>query len=192
MKTRKFPLIAFVVLLFCSAALLHASPTTPYQAETLVRGWLNQDPTPLNSTLGQQIQSVQTFTDEYNRPLYYIVYLTPAGFVIVPADDRVEPIIGFISTGGYDPSPDNPLGALVENDVRGRLELVRDIKALRTQPVKQRAEYAKSKWDYLSALALDDAAKFLTTRGLASVDDVRVAPLIQTRWDQDTICPADP
>jgi hypothetical protein len=41
------------------------------------------------------------------------LYLNLAGLVFLPADDLVEPIIGFLPEGQYDPSPDNPLGALI-------------------------------------------------------------------------------
>ena len=67
---------------------------------------------------------VETFTDNYGEPVYYIVYLEPSGFVIVSADDLVEPIIGFADDGTYEPSPENPLGALVTNDLNGRMAAV--------------------------------------------------------------------
>jgi len=46
-----------------------------------------------------------------------VVYLDPEGFVIVAADDLIEPIIGFAPRGQFDPSTKNPLGALVSNDL---------------------------------------------------------------------------
>ena len=56
-----------------------------------------------------------------------MVYLNPAGFVIVSADDMVEPIIGFLPEGQYDPSPDNPLGAMVSQDLPGRVLAARQM-----------------------------------------------------------------
>ena len=45
-----------------------------------------------------------------------MVYLAPSGFVVVPADDRADPVIAFAPAGRYDPSPKNPLGAMVSRD----------------------------------------------------------------------------
>ena len=39
----------------------------------------------------------------------------------MPGDDLVDPIIGFVPLGVYDPSPTKPLGALVSRDVPGRI-----------------------------------------------------------------------
>ena len=62
------------------------------------------DRTPLGETLGGSVQRVETFNDQAGNPVYYVVYLDPSGFVIVAADDLVEPIVGFARAGQYDPS----------------------------------------------------------------------------------------
>jgi len=103
---------ALVVLQLCCSS-LWALPTTAYEAEMVVTGWLKADAKPLDTDLGREVVTVETFTDDYGEPVYYIVYLNPSGFVIVSADDLVEPIIGFADDGAYDPSLENPLGALV-------------------------------------------------------------------------------
>jgi len=56
------------------------------------------------------VTETQTFKDDKGELLYHVVYLAPSGFVIVPADDLVEPIIAFVSRGRFDPSVKNPLG----------------------------------------------------------------------------------
>jgi len=58
--------------------------------------------------------------------------------VIVPADDLIEPIIGFASAGHHDPSLDNPLGTLVTQDLNARTAVVR-------QTVKLDGKREKSK-----------------------------------------------
>ena len=80
----------------------------------MVSGWLKASPSSRSGTaLGRQVTKIETYTDDKGNPIYYIVYLQPNGFVIVSGDDLIEPIIGFAQEGIYDPSPDNPLGALV-------------------------------------------------------------------------------
>ena len=48
--------LIFIVIL--SAGQLKAAPTTPVQAENVVRGWLKADEQPLGTALGQQIGNV--------------------------------------------------------------------------------------------------------------------------------------
>jgi len=129
-----------------SAAL--AAPVTSKQAASVVTGWLNLDRTPLGETLGTSVGSVETFNDPAGSPLYYIAYLDPSGFVIVAADDLVEPIVGFAVAGQFDPSPDNPLGALVSNDMGARVAFARQAGSV---PSDTNAWQAKVKWQQLSS-----------------------------------------
>jgi len=124
MKRKMIILMAVMILLqLCSS--LWAMTTTAYEAEMAVKGWLKLDPKPLGAALGQDVIRVETFTNEYDEPIYYIVYLEPSGFVIVSADDLVEPIIGFTEEGTYEPSSDSPFKTLVTNDLNGRMAAVR-------------------------------------------------------------------
>lgn len=52
--------------------------------------------------LGRRVVNVETFSDSYGTPIYYIINLEAHGFVIVSADDLVEPIIGFVADASYD------------------------------------------------------------------------------------------
>ena len=104
MKTKMIILTtAVLVLQLCNS--LCAITTTAYEAEMAVKGWLKLDPKPLGANLGSEVINVETFTNDYDEPVYYIVYLEPSGFVIVSANDFVEPIIGFSEEGIYNPSP---------------------------------------------------------------------------------------
>src|SRR5664279_1979128 len=98
-----------------------AAPVTSKQAAAAVIGWLSTDPVPLGESLGGSVQHVDTFNDSAGNPIYYVVCLEPSGFVIVAADDLVEPIVGFAPAGQFDPSNANPLGALVSNDLSARV-----------------------------------------------------------------------
>lgn len=179
-------------LLWCPSS-LWAKPVSARQAEKAVKGWLKADAQPLGTGLGQHIMSVETFLDDDGQPAYYVVYLQPSGFVIVPGDDLVEPIICFASIGRYDPSEDNPLGALVSRDVPGRVAAVRAFQAAASSASQKDANNeetalqkaslkAHSKWSNLQAYA--DSVGIL---GISSISDVRVAPLTQSTWGQTTI-----
>src|SRR5512143_1939706 len=100
-------------LLFLRAADLWARPTTPQEAQLAVAGWLTGNAEPLDVRLGHRVGGVRTVMDESGAPIYYIVPLVPSGFVIVPADDLIEPILSFTDAPTYEPSPWDPLTALV-------------------------------------------------------------------------------
>ena len=92
-------IISFLILLCFHQAGLQAKPVSDTEAVNVVSGWLKADDEPLGTRLGRDIESVQTFSDANGQELYYVIYLQPDGFVIVPADDMVEPVIAFIEKG---------------------------------------------------------------------------------------------
>ncbi|MCX5891181.1 MAG: C10 family peptidase [Deltaproteobacteria bacterium] len=203
------------VLLAGSAA--WAKPTSPDQAKTVVLNWLGLDAAPLGAPLGAQIKAGKTFNQPaadtwsgvdkapqaaspgpqikevktyyyQGTPVYYVVYLNPAGLVFLPADDLVEPIIGFLPEGLYDPSPTNPLGALVSRDIPGRVLQAREVEAKGLAPLAPEAPQAvaQRKWAWLEnpgAGTASEAAEF----GLPSISNVWVTPLVQSKWDQSTV-----
>jgi len=160
-----------------------AETTDIDQAEAIVRGWLRRNPRPLDTDLGQTIADTRAFADGSGQTLYYVIYLEPSGFVIVSADDRIEPIIAFCPEGMYDPSPDNPLGALVTNDMAGRMEYLqsRKLSAKSTRA-------SQNKWALLQSFDLpagSEKSGQIEPLGITGVSDVRVAPLVQSKWNQE-------
>lgn len=183
---KKTILVSSVILL-AVAALSVAATTTAEQAEKAVKGWLKADAQPLGALLGQQIMQVDIFLGADEQPIYYVVYLDPSGFVIVPADDMVEPIIAFVSAGTYEPSPDNPLGALVSQDLHRRVEAARELQQPRSIALHKTTSFAQTKWRQLESLA--EAPKTgPVIMGIGSISDVRVDPLVQSQWDQGDVC----
>jgi len=189
-----FIIIAFVILFLIKPVEIKAEPVSDEQAGMVVLGWLKTDARPLGACLGRDIKRVETYSSKNSGPLYYVVYLQPEGFVIVPADDMLEPIIAFAPKGIYEHSPDKPLGALVESDIPARLQAVRElqqgIKAgaptqlwnRQIEALENSAVKAQDKWAQLT-----DYADSLTTLGLSGVSDERVPPIIQSVWGQTTI-----
>ena len=149
-------------------------------ASATVKGWLQLDRTPLGERLGTDVQSVQTFRDKSGAPLYHVVNLKPSGFVIVSADDQLEPIIAFVSQGHFDPSDKNPLGALVSRDLPNRVANARK-NANTSSPsgLKNRG-----KWQLLKKTAVGGPQPLVI--GSGTIDDLRVAPFIHTLWNQWT------
>jgi hypothetical protein len=180
--------VIFVLLQLCGS--LWAWPTTAYEARMVVTGWLKANPKPLDVDIGGKVAHVETFTDEYGGPLYYIVYLEPSGFVIVSGNDLVEPIIGFADDGFYEPSPENPLGALVTNDLNARISKVAAHGHLQIMAQQASPTATQSKWRYLIDFAEDPDDQIGTLAVLADrpprppTFDFRVSPLVKSKWDQ--------
>ncbi len=181
-RQRVFLVILFALLRLSIPA--YAEPTTDKQAEKTVQGWLKTTQAhPLDTSVGQTVLNVQTFVDEQNSPIYYIVYLQPSGYVIVSADDLIEPIIGFASAGIYDPSSENPLGALVSRDMPARTNAVRH--AANSYALQASTSTTQTKWKQLESLSTDHNESL--EAGLLSISDVRVAPLTQSEWSQEDV-----
>jgi len=203
---RRLVILIFTVLLVIAEISL-ADPATEKHAKMLVKKWLKTNMKPLGTHIGQNIKNVETFSDQTGQPLYYVVYMNPSGFVIISADDMVEPIIAFVKDGVFDPSPDNPLGALVNQDVPRRIEVARRIQqkikmGQALEPGESKLLHIKSKWDRLCGpadepngvpedLPLTAEGGGYVATGEQAVSDVRVTPLIQSKWNQAAICGAN-
>jgi len=195
-KLRSLIILAFSASLLLCVSNLWAKPVSVRQAEKAVRGWLKADLQPFGMAPGQQIISVETFSDDDGQPTYYVVYLRPSGFVIVPAEDRVEPVICFVPVGTYVPSDDNPLYALVSRDVPGRIAAVRALaaggRALQPAEGKERnnKETALQQASLKSQSKWRDLQMYAETVGtivVSNADGILVDALLQSTWDQKTV-----
>jgi probable HAF family extracellular repeat protein len=191
-KLTAFFLVGFLVL--TSVAL--AKPTTPEQARNAVENWLALETQPLGTDMFRWVKEVTAYPDADGQTAYFVVSLHPAGLVIVAADDLVEPIIGFMPFGHFDPSPASILGALVSRDLPGRLAQAREIET-RSVATDRQAAAAKSqrKWSYLTssgersqkAMGLEATPNVsdLVSGIIGPPSDELVAPLVQSHWGQE-------
>jgi hypothetical protein len=183
------------ILFLATGEGLFAGPVGSERAVRMVQGWLKWDPKPLEAQLSGQIAGVQTFVDAAGEPIYFVVDLEPTGYVIVPADDEAEPVIAFVEQGRYDPSPANPMGALIGRDLPTRVAETRRMAGIPAPPgADGRVDFrgkARQRWAQieggLELPAPPDATGnpvLIEPPGSSSVSDVRVAPLIKSRWNQ--------
>jgi hypothetical protein len=142
----------------------------------------------LHVPLGNLVADVRTVMDEAGAPVYHVVHLVPSGFVIVPADDLVEPILSFTGAQTYEPSAWDPLTALVTADVNRRLADAYAAAAPGQLQI-QSATPTQEKWGDLIGKA-GSTPNELGILALQTISDVRVAPFLKTRWAQDNICSA--
>ena len=162
-----------IVVLVCTCSIAQAKPVGKAKADKVARGWLKKNPNPMESKIGNAPKTVRAFSDADGQILYYAINLDPAGFVILAADDDIEPVIAFSATGGYEGQQGSTLKALLEKDMKGRLEHIKN------KDPKDKSK--KTKWDGLYQ-AGDDEMIALAVQ--PSVSDVRVTPFTNTTWDQ--------
>ncbi len=185
-KTRWFlgaPALLPALLFLCLAtARLAAAPVSRQDALNAASAWLALSPKAMDQQHGQLAGSVRAVNDSTGQPQFYSVDLAPKGFVIVAADDGVEPIIAFSNTDNFQPVKGNPLFDMLEGDVPARVS-------------RSQAAHAgpNPKWKMLRAAG--GGSNVLTAQTLtagdggpavSSVNDVRVAPLIKSEWNQTT------
>lgn len=151
----------------------------------VVAGWLADNAEPLGAQLGNRIADVETFTGRAGEPIYYIARLSPSGFVIVSADDLVEPILAFADAGDYEPSAEDPLTALVIGDLNERIAAAYDQTPDQLHALSLTG--TRSKWHELMDRASPPPDE-IGPLGRQAISDIRVAPLIKTRWSQSYAC----
>jgi len=178
--------------LFIALSEAWAAPVSESDARQFAANWLSQARDRLGHTLPATIQSAQRFTNTSGQCLGYIVVLDPAGFVFTAPDDRIEPIIAFSAFGHFDPNPNNPLLALLSSDLDQRLS---EAEAVADPAAVRRASDSDERLARAAELAAANQAKWrqytadsggLKRQGIASVSEMHVAPLIQSRWNQKT------
>ena len=105
--------------------------------------------------------------------------LSPSGFVIVPADDLVEPILGFTNGQAYEPTAQNPLTALITADLDQRLTDALPPRALGRLQIQSVTD-TQTRWSDLISKAGSTPGD-LGILSLPTVSDVRVAPFLKTQ-----------
>jgi hypothetical protein len=171
----------FVTAFLCSiSSVLSAQPVDIHTAITIAEHHLAAISGPSLKSAGNkgknfQFTSVKA-TVENKDTLYYILNDTiNKGFVIVSADKRAWPILGYSTEGSFNEKKQpEAFTAWMEN----RKKEIESIKRDNLQPDSA----TMASWQNLSLKS-------------ASTSSTSVEPLIQTQWDQgcyyNTMCPAD-
>lgn len=118
---------------------------------------------------------------ENGTNMFHLVSLDGGGFVTVSADDSTRPVLGFSSSGELpDCDEGNPFWALVGGDMDAS-------RGMRHRRARRRhfqfADRHVPKAPRLRAAA----TATLNAASASSVDDVRVAPLVKSKWNQGKI-----
>lgn len=165
---------------------LFAAPVSRQAADQAAGGWLRRYPTPLEVRLPRQARPAEAVSDADGRVLYYVAPLEPQGFVVLSADDAIEPVVAFSATGRFDSLENSPLSVLLDGDMKSRLDGLRRPAADGRGDAGTPSETARQ-WQALLDAAADagaDGDDAIQAAGQPSVSDVRVSPLLQSKWGQ--------
>ena len=160
---------------------LDAAPVSAGSARRAADRWLRLRPAAhMKARFGaRKPAGVKTFRAD-GEDAFHIVSIEGGGFIVVSADDRVEPVVAFTDSGTLDEDPKNPLWALLSADVPQRVRAHR-----RGTARHRRGRRPGEEWKEL----LSAAATAVTPQanGQSSVADVRVEPLVQSKWNQSNV-----
>lgn len=176
----------FLFVLVSFVETVWSAPVTEKQVQQVVSNWLSREKAPLGAAINKTLREITPYTDADGNVVYFIVFLEPKGIVIVSGDDLVEPIIGFVVDAvSYDPSDTNPLGALVNKDLSGRVQAIREqekkalVQGGKTMDTPLLT--ARAKWKSLEGSA---GQNIMIEKQLTAISDIRIPPLVQSKWSQ--------
>ena len=124
--TRSTVNICWVLVVF-AAGLTHVwgKPVEMKRALAVADAWLAANPAPMvknpNGTVWKS-KDVRQFVGDSGEVLAYVVDLKPRGFIVVAADDDVEPILTFGTEGDFPAirGPEDALSDLLASDIANR------------------------------------------------------------------------
>ncbi|MBR0503934.1 MAG: C10 family peptidase [Kiritimatiellae bacterium] len=173
--------LLLAALAFCGAAL--AATVTADQAKTAVQRWLRDDPA-LGCPIQGAVGDVRTCTPT-NGASFHVVKLAAGGFVVTSADTRRAPVVAFSSGADLVEDDANPLWVLLKRDLAIRTQGESSgggAQLMGAAPSEVEAAN-EAKW----AKLLGGGAQLMSMQGISSVSDVRVAPLVQSKWNQENV-----
>ena len=185
------------IVIWASVAVASAAfavEVTPEQARTAVRNWVRRSPQQMTATFASDgARAAQTSTAEDGKALYHVVELDGGGYVVTSGDTELPPVIAFSGSGAFDLSDSrNPLVALLERDLATRrVQLSSSKKRLRSasQPTDDETSSSRAFEDEWSELLVETEPRqtrrvSLMGASYSSISDVRVEPMVQSKWDQ--------
>ncbi|MGD1032589.1 MAG: C10 family peptidase [Opitutaceae bacterium] len=185
-------LVACSVLLLFAGLSCIGAPVGSEQASQAARRWLELSPSPMGRLAGK-FAKITAYSNAAGEARFYVVDLAPTGYIAVAADDEAEPILAFSHSDHFQAVAGDPLYDLLQLDTEGRIGALRNAAAAGA-PLSALRARNRNKWGLLAipgaTTAGAEAPALSTGAGIATVNDVRVAPLLQSEWNQSFIDPS--
>ena len=183
---------ALVAVAAVSAAF--AVEVTPEQAQQAARNWVRRSPLQMTAQFASgDVRQARTSKADDGKALYHVVEVDGGGYVVTSGDTELPPVIAFSSSGTLDLSDQrNPLVVLLERDLANRksqLAKPRTTLLSTPQPGGDGTSATGTSFEDEWAELLEEPEPKTTggmtlMGGLGSISDVRVAPMVQSRWTQ--------
>ena len=190
-KREVFRRLAFAVFAFLPCMRLLATPVSTDMAEKAVQSWLHE-----SGRLGMRglkcIESVKTVST-LNGAAFNVVRLRDGGFVITANDTEIEPIIAFSPDSNFVEASQNPLFVMLDKDLSSRARKQASVVYSSSQAAGTlRLSEPATKWARLTqGASLGGETRFSVDNASplnGGVSDVRIGPLLETKWSQDEPC----
>ncbi|MBN2589171.1 MAG: C10 family peptidase [Sedimentisphaerales bacterium] len=105
----------------------------------------------------------------------------------------VEPIIGFSNEGRYDTLNNNPLVTLVTQDIPNRNYSAKFTEDYQLLSIDSQTTETQNKWNHLITQGhIEETGFELMGLSTSSVADIRVDPMIKSKWSQINSCWSNP
>ncbi len=186
-----------LAILFASSALFAAEISSD-DAARAARAWVDRGYAMGKLPAGRTVAGVDEVTDSDTGAQLRIVRFAGGGFVVLSADDLVDPVIAFSETGtGLDIDDDNPFWSLLRSDIAAR-EAASGVERGKSAAPKKGAgtvlklsgqTATQRKWaellsDGTSGSGGQGTRILKAAAGLSSLSDIRVDSFVQSRWSQ--------
>ena len=175
--------VSAIVAFYASAEEVSAD-----SAGIAARRWLEGDAA-LGCNFGAEVDSVRTCFPQEDAS-FHVVKLKGGGFVVMSSDTTREPVVAFSSGGNLVESDANPLWVLLKSDLALRAREAAGASGagkgglLRAAAGDSSGYGNEAKWNRLLGKS---SGLLRASQGVSSVSDVRVAPLVQSKWDQEDV-----
>ena len=134
------------------------------------------------------------FENAAGKAIYHVADVEGGGYVVTSGDTKISPIVCFSGSGEFDDSDLNPLKALLNGDLdttAGQpVVLAASAPAASVSAVTTSAEEGEtaSEREWRELIGEDDPqpGRILSYESVSSVSDVRVSPMVSTKWSQST------
>ena len=182
-------------LLFLAPAAVLAAEVSTASAARAAAAWVDRGYAMGTLPAGRVVSAVDAVEDPATGARLLVAKFEGGGYVVLSADDRIDPVLAFSETGdGIDPDDSNPFWALLRGDIAAREAAAgverggaarrgrASVRSLSPQADPEPTA-AQRKWADL----LFGADSRPAVRGAdAPPSDIRVDSFLESRWNQGT------
>lgn len=179
--------IVFSVLALMAANACQGAVVTSDEAMAAARSWLHGKAM-IAKGISTEPESVRT-VENGDGSSYHVVSLVGGGFVVLSADDGIEPVIAFSATGKFPEESDGePVRALLARDIGDRAAGLNvgggAFRRLAFASCANVMATPEAKWAKMLAVTPPNTKLRAYASGIESVSDIRVEPLVKSQWGQ--------